>query len=343
VNPHARKGADALAALIGYSAAMQRLRAIVQRVAQSDRAVLVTGPTGSGKELAVRAIHALGRHPDEPLIDLNCGALPRSLIESQLFGHERGAFTGAQFRHDGYFSAVGEGTLFLDEIAELPLELQAELLRVLENGTFRRVGSHETLRFSGRVVAATHADLEERVARGMFREDLFYRLNVLEVHVPPLADRTEDIPALIAHFAGRHMHNPRFSAEAVEDLMRADWPGNVRQLRNLVDRIAVIAPPSEEITREVLRGFRIRTRARDPEPPIESLARAVLGLPGGNKLQLVENLLIEEALRATAGNKTAAARLLGVHRKSIERRCERQDMSYALQQSEPEGNGMEGV
>jgi len=302
--------------LIGPSKAMQRLREILQRVSVSDRPVLVTGPTGSGKELAVRAIHALGSHPDQPFLDLNCGAFPESLIESQLFGHERGAFTGADRRQEGFFAAVRQGTLFLDEIAELPLELQAKLLRVLETRTYRPVGASQARTFEGRVVAATHADLEERVAKGQFREDLFYRLNVLEVTVPSLDERREDIPALIAHFAAKQSRALEFTAPAIELLTNASWPGNVRQLRNLVDRLAVFT--ESQVTPELIASLPGRNKLKEAAPLAE-LVRAVLRLPDIDKMQLLTNALVDEAMRLSEGNKTAAARLLGVHRKVVER------------------------
>jgi DNA-binding NtrC family response regulator len=320
----ARRGSEAMSGLVGTSPAMQGLRDTLQRVSLSEKPVLVTGPTGSGKELAVKAIHGMGRHPEQPLLDLNCGAFPESLIDSLLFGHERGAFTGADKKHDGFFLAVRQGTLFLDEIAELPLQLQAKLLRVLETGTFRPIGSSQSLRFEGRVVVATHADLEERVARSQFRDDLLYRLNVLEVSVPSLEERREDIPALVAHFASRQPRLLQFTSDAVEELARAPWPGNIRQLRNLVDRIAVFAPDNL-ITREALASLPVshRKKMSEPLPRLTELVRAVLDLPDPEKLRLVENALIDEAVRLSNGNKTAAARLLGVHRKVVERRLER--------------------
>jgi DNA-binding NtrC family response regulator len=321
-----RHGADATMGLVGTSPPMQRLRDMIQRVALSDRPALITGPTGSGKELVVRAIHALGRDPSEPLLDLNCGAFPGTLIESQLFGHERGAFTGADKRHDGFFTAVGAGTLFLDEIAELPHDLQSKLLRVLESGTYRPVGASNVLKLRGRIVAATHADLEERVAKGLFREDLYYRLNVLEIATPSLEERRDDIPALVAHFAGMQKGVLQFTAEAIEILQLAPWPGNVRQLRNFVDRIAVFATDTV-VTPEVLAHITRRQRARDAQGTrIQELARAVLALPEGpDKLQQVEQVLVDEALRLADGNRAAAARMLGVHRKVVARRLERTD------------------
>jgi DNA-binding NtrC family response regulator len=320
----ARRDVPSSPALVGSSAAMQRLRASVERVAMSERPVLVRGPTGAGKELVVRAIHTLSARADQPLLDLNCGALPATLIESQLFGHERGAFTGADRRHSGYFAAVHGGTLFLDEIAELPLELQAKLLRVLESRLFRPIGSTMPQRFDGRVVAATHADLEERVSRGTFREDLYYRLNVLEVRVPSLEERREDIPALVSHFAGLQPRPMTFTEDALQALRQAPWPGNVRHLRNLIDRLAVFAPDGV-ITREIIAQHGSVKPRRDLHKLVNELACALLELPEGDKLAAAEAALVEVAMRRADGNKRAAARLLGVHRKVVERRTSREE------------------
>ncbi|NVJ25526.1 MULTISPECIES: sigma-54-dependent transcriptional regulator [Myxococcus] len=323
----ARNGPEGLpSGVVGTSEAMKRLLSVVRRVALSDRPALVTGPTGSGKELVARALHTLGPRPDAPWLDVNCGAIPEFLMESQLFGHERGAFTGAERRQEGLLSAVGPGTLFLDEIAELPLSLQAKLLRVLETGAYRRVGSTEDLVFQGRVVAATHADLEERVKQRGFREDLYYRLAVLEVQVPALDERREDIPALLAHFVTRQRRRLQFSEEAVAVLTRASWPGNVRQLRTLVDRLTVFAE-EDHVTPETLAQLPGRERRGIPtEDPVKQLARSILRLPEiGDRLLHVEQALIAEAMTLAEGNKSAAARLLGVHRKAIERRLGRPD------------------
>ncbi len=321
VELRARRGPTACMDIVGVSPSIQRMRERIARVALSDRPVLVTGPTGAGKELVVRAIHRQGPHPEAPLLDLNCGAFPPALIESQLFGHERGAFTGADRRHDGFFTAVTNGTLFLDEIGELPLDLQAKLLRVLESGTYRPVGSGAAKRFLGRVVAATHANLEARVQMGQFREDLFYRLNVLDVQVPSLEERRDDIPALAAHFAATQKRTLRFTADALEALANARWPGNVRQLRNLVDRLAVFAPEGP-ITPEVIASLS-GARGREDGSDLARLVRELLARPEADKLELATNALIDEAIRIADGNKTAAARLLGVHRKVVERRLGR--------------------
>jgi DNA-binding NtrC family response regulator len=318
-------GASQLDDLVGVSPPMERLRAAIGRVALSDRPVLVIGPSGSGKELVVRAIHALGPHPSAPLLDLNCGAMPEALIEAQLFGHERGAFTGADRRGVGFFAATQSGTLFLDEIAELPVGLQSKLLRVLETRRFRPVGSVSDVAFDGRVVAATHADLGERVREGRFREDLFHRLDVLRLRVPALDERREDIPALVAHFAARQSRALHFDASAFELFGSVPWPGNVRQLRNLIDRLAVFSE-TDTISAATIRGLDDRALSSSPAS-LREAARVVLRSPVPDKLTSMETALIEEAMSLSGGNKTAAARLLGVHRKVIERRTKDDDVS----------------
>ena len=316
------------ARLVGLSRPMTVLREAIRRAALSDRPVLVTGPTGAGKELVVSALHTLGPHPAEPLLDINCGAIPETLMESQLFGHVKGAFTGADRNQQGTFALVGRGTLFLDEVAELSPTLQAKLLRVLESGRFRPVGAPADLAFDGRVVAATHADLGERVRAGKFREDLFYRLNVLPLRVPPLGERPEDIPALVAHFVGGQSRQLRFSPGALETLMRAPWPGHVRQLRNLIDRLMVFAD-DDLVTPEVLAPL----LADGPVAPgsaasdgdaaaLRKAAQSLLRLRLENKLEAIEEALIAEALELSGGNRSAAARLLGVHRKAVSRRLD---------------------
>jgi DNA-binding NtrC family response regulator len=304
--------------MIGASEPLRRLRDAISRVATSRRPVLVVGPTGVGKELVVRTIHRLGANPTAPFIDLNCGALPGELIESQLFGHERGAFTGAERRSAGLLAATGQGTLFLDEIAELPLAQQTKLLRVLESGRFRPVGATEDLPFTGRVVAATHAALEQRVVEGRFREDLLHRLNVLQLNVPSLDERRDDIPALVSHFARDQPRPLRLTDDAMQVLVTAQWSGNVRQLRNVIDRLAVFVD-EDPIGAEAVRRWLL------PRPTSVSsvgalVAAALSEFRGEDVLLALERACIEEAMARTNGNKSAAARVLGVHRKVIERR-----------------------
>jgi DNA-binding NtrC family response regulator len=324
--------------MVGASAAMRALHQRILRVGRSSRPVLVVGPTGCGKEVCAAAIHRAGASPRAPLVDVNCGALPGGLAESQLFGHERGSFTGADRYQPGFFEAVGDGTLFFDEIGELPLGQQVTLLRVLETGRFRPLGAHADLPFRGRVVAATHRDLSALVIKGAFREDLFFRLNVLVLAVPALVERREDIPALLAHFAGCQPVPVRFTSEAVEALVRAPWPGNVRQLRNVVDRLAVFAE-GELVTLDLLRA----TGALDPvasqAEPLERLARSILALSFPDKLGAIERALVSEALQRADGNKSAAARLLGIDRKAFERRLQREQVPTDSRRATPTVGG----
>ena len=316
-------GTSGTLGMVGDSPAMERLRDAIRRVAASTRPVLVTGPSGAGKELAVRAIHRLGSRPEAPLVDLNCAALPEQLIEAQLFGHLRGAFTGAERDHPGFLASVGEGTLFLDEVAELPAALQAKLLRVLETRTFRPVGAVDTRPFAGRIIAATHRDLAEEVRQNRFRQDLHFRLDVLHVRVPALAERASDVPAIIASFLDAESRPLRFAPDAVESLKGRPWPGNVRELRNLIDRLVVFSD-DDPVTAETIEAFGA-TGAPEGDGPLLELARSVLSGSAEDKLAAARDVLVDEALRLADGNKTRAARLLGVHRKVVERVVSRRD------------------
>ncbi|MBN3727329.1 sigma-54-dependent transcriptional regulator [Burkholderia sp. Ac-20379] len=304
-------------ALVGRSPAFLQLIEMVDRVAPTRHALLVTGPTGSGKELIARRIHARGATPDEPFVDLNCGAIPDTLLEAELFGHVRGAFTGASEHRAGLLQQVGRGTLFLDEIGELPLALQPKLLRVLETGSFRPIGGAAPLRFEGRVVAATHRDLREAAQAGRFREDLYFRLAVFVLDVPGLEQRAEDIPALVKHFAGQQPRAIDFSSAAMSRLRRQAWPGHVRQLRNLVSRVSVLASDTQ-VDADMLEPF-LAAEAPDAQWR-EQLADRLLLLDGEDKLAAAEYLMIDRALARSGNNKTAAAALLGVSRKTVERR-----------------------
>ncbi len=303
--------------LVGQSPALQQLIQMVDRVAPTRHALLVTGPTGSGKEIVARRIHAHSEMPDEPFVDVNCGAIPENLVEAELFGHVRGAFTGASESRAGVFQQVGRGTLFLDEIGELPLALQPKLLRVLETGSFRPIGASAPLRFDGRVVAATHRDLLAAARTGGFREDLYYRLAVFVLAVPGLDQRDDDIPELVQHFAAQQRRVIDFTPAAMQRLRRHAWPGHVRQLRNLVSRLSVLAPDTQ-VDVDVLEPF-LAAETDGPEA-CERLADRLLLLDGDDKLAAAEYLLIDRALQRTANNKSAAAALLGVSRKVVERR-----------------------
>ena len=238
--------------LIGRSAAMEEIQRLITLVAARRSTVLITGESGTGKELVARAIHREGSRAQMPLVAVNCSALPETLLEAELFGHTRGAFTGAMQPRAGHFESANRGTLFLDEIGEMPLGLQARLLRVLQEREFQRLGSSETLRVDVRVIAATNADLQARVEEKSFREDLYYRLSVVPIHLPPLRERAEDIPLLARHFVEKicrqeEMELKEISREALFDLVDYPWPGNVRQLENAIEMAVILSG-----TRDVL-------------------------------------------------------------------------------------------
>ncbi|MCF8034313.1 MAG: sigma-54 dependent transcriptional regulator [Desulfarculaceae bacterium] len=236
--------------LTGSSQAIAKVRSAIERVAPTDSWVLITGNNGTGKELVAHAIHRLSPRTDQPFVDVNCAAIPEELIESELFGHEKGAFTGATGKKRGKFDLAHQGTIFLDEIADMSLKTQAKILRILQEQRFERVGGTKTIAVDVRVLAATNKDLQAEIAAGRFREDLFYRLNVIPIHVPPLRERTGDIPELVAdfleHLAVKH-NQPvkRFTPQALEVLAAQPWPGNVRELKNLVERLWILCPQEE--------------------------------------------------------------------------------------------------
>lgn len=228
--------------LIGSSAMMVELRSSIRRIAQADASVIIGGPSGAGKEVVAQAIHAASGHRNGPMIAVNCGAIPADLLESELFGHEKGSFTGAIAQRKGRFEQADHGTLFLDEIGDMPAAMQVKLLRVLEDRCIERVGGHHRIAVNVRIICASHRDLRAEVAAGRFREDLYFRLAVVPIAVPALANRTTDIPALIAHLQSLSLAEepPHFAPDALARLMAYRWPGNVRELRNLVDRAAIL-------------------------------------------------------------------------------------------------------
>lgn len=310
--------------LVGDSPAIHRLHEMIERVAPTHATVLITGETGTGKELVARAIHRLSPRREGPFIAVNCAALPEPLLESQLFGHERGAFTGADRASQGMFEAADGGTLFLDEAAEMSLPLQAKLLRVLLDGHITRVGSMTPRTVDVRILAATHRDLERRVQEGAFRHDLYFRLNVVPIHVPPLRDRREDLPLLVEYFlheVARDIKMPPrpIAPAALEKLSRYDFPGNVRELRNLIERALILGRDAE-------------LKASD-FPLAESHGAATSATPSLARMQWLESLsdtvdlrevleqveceLIQRALRATNGAQAEAARRLGVSRSDL--------------------------
>jgi DNA-binding NtrC family response regulator len=311
-------------AIIGSSPAMDRVRRLVERVAESSSTVLIRGETGTGKEMVARALHELSSRRREPFVAVNCSALPGTLIESLIFGHERGAFTGAERRIRGQLELAGAGTILLDEIAEMPTELQAKLLRVLEDRRFRPLGAETELPLRARVLAATHVDLDQRIAESSFRQDLFYRLNVVTVHLPSLAERGDDLVELLDHFTAELPRKLRFTDEAIAWLARRQWPGNVRELRNVVERLALLAD-ADLIDVPVLEELAAERPVADAAAEIDRLARTLLALPDrlGSKLRVIERAVLHHAIEACGGNKAAAARLIGVDRKVLERRWDR--------------------
>ena len=312
-------GADAL---VGESDAMHRLRQLVARVAGSDAPVLITGETGSGKELVARAIHRLGARPNGPFVAINCAARPEALLESELFGHAKGAFTDAREARSGLFVEASGGTILLDEVGELPLALQPKLLRALQERTVRPVGAAREVPFDARVVAATNRDLESAVEERRFREDLFYRLDVLPVEVPPLRARGADVLLLAQHFLRAYATRTGapvlgLSRAAAEKLLAYAWPGNVRELQNCIERAAALADHDQVLVEDLPERVRSH-RATDLLVAGDDPATLV-------PLAVMEQRYVARVLEATGGNKTLAARILGVDRKTLYRKLEPAD------------------
>jgi DNA-binding NtrC family response regulator len=313
-----KRDASALEAIVGASAAMEQVRGMIGRLSTSDTTtVLIEGESGAGKEVVARAIHFQSARAERPFLQVNCAALPEHLLESELFGHERGAFTDAHTQKRGLFESADGGSVMLDEIGDLPPGGQAKLLRLLENKTFRRVGGVQELRCDVRVIAATNVNLEERVAEGRFRSDLFFRLNVVRITVPALREHSEDVPTLAAHFIARFNQDMKrqvrgVSAPAMEMLRAYHWPGNVRELRNVIER-AFILHAGEEIRPEHLSPELRKGGApsKRPEKSVSSVTEE------GLVLDDVEKKLIAEAMERASGNQSKAARLLGVSRDTL--------------------------
>jgi two-component system response regulator HydG len=302
--------------LLGQSAAMRQLRSLIERVAPASSPVLISGETGTGKELVALAIHADSARAERAFVAVNCAALPEHLLESELFGHARGAFTGASHARRGLFAEADEGTLFLDEIGDLPLPLQGKLLRVLQSGEVRPVGSESSRMVDVRCIAATHKDLGALVEQGLFREDLFFRLDVLRLPVPPLRERPEDIPALVEHFLSRSRTDASrsvlvgFEPDALDFLTTSDWPGNVRQLENVVERLVVTAATPLARLADVRHAL---GPARDADPIAPLVRRPVT-------LDELEKRYIAGVLDRVGGSKVKAAEILGVDPSTLYRR-----------------------
>jgi len=315
--------APAFESLVGASASMQKVYELIRQIAPTRSSVLVTGETGTGKELVARAIHNLSPRAGRVFVALNCAAIPGELLESELFGHARGAFTGAQAERTGKFELANEGTLFLDEIGDLAYELQAKLLRVLQEGILERVGSNRSVPVDVRVISSTNRDLGVAMREGRFREDLFYRLNVFEIHLPPLCERREDVAEIARHFlerfAGELGKKPlHLSDEACRVLADYRWPGNVRELRNLMERAAVLAV-GHEVDAQVFHGM-LPAAAEASEGGAAGAAVIALDAGGFELEPAVEELerkIILRALGASGDNKAQAARLLGISERTL--------------------------
>ncbi len=304
--------------LIGEHPLIQKINQLITKVAATDATVLIMGESGTGKELVARAIHMQSPRADRPFIPVNCGAIPAELLESEMFGHERGAFTGAVGPRAGMFQLATGGSIFLDEVGEMSPLLQVKLLRVLQDREVRPVGADRSFKVDVRVVAASNKDLAAEVEAGRFREDLFYRLQVIPIVMPPLRERRSDIPLLVKHFLEKHnrkrLGRPvRISEQAMVHLWEHDWPGNVRELENLLERLVIL---SEDGLIDVQHlPPNIRSLISEKKIPRPTLGEE--GLDLNTAVEEFENRLIEEALRRTKGNKQAAARLLGLKRTTL--------------------------
>ncbi len=297
--------------LIGNSPPMQEVYKTIGRIAHSDATVLITGETGTGKELIASILHGTSSYSRGPLIKVNCAALPETLLESELFGHEKGSFTGAINQRKGRFEMANKGTIFLDEVGEMTLSTQKKLLRVLQEREFERVGGSISVKIDTRIIAATNKILPQEIEAGRFREDLFYRLNVISIYLPALRDRKEDIPLLVEHFVHKYRHSPssapgRMTERAIEKLMGYDWPGNVRELINIVERATVLAQG------QVINDEHIDFMGADNRRLVDVGEKIRRGSSLADLLDEVERQAISEALAATAGDRREAASMLGL-------------------------------
>ena len=329
--------------MAGKSTAIQKTRALIDQVAKSDATVLILGESGTGKEVVAQALHRASARRDKPFVPVNCGAIPGELLESELFGHEKGAFTGALTSRQGRFEMAEGGTLFLDEIGDMPMPMQVKLLRVLQERTFERVGSNKTINCDVRIIAATHRQLEQEIVEKRFREDLFYRLNVFPIDVPALRERPEDIPYLIndliARMEAANRGSVRLLPRAIATLMQHNWPGNVRELSNLIERLAIISPEGSVDAADLPEKFQAyqvpdNVQITLPEPDIHIIRPAerdalAMSAPGAavhlpeqgidlkEYLTDLENELIRQALEECNGVVAHAAKLLNMRRTTL--------------------------
>lgn len=314
--------------LVGSSPSMLNIYRLIGVVSQKTSTVLIEGETGTGKELIARAIHYSGPRKDQPLVSVNCGAIPANLLEDELFGHVKGAFTSAHQHRIGRFEQANHGTLFLDEVSNMPMDLQVKLLRVLQEREFNRVGSDTTVKVDVRIVAATNGNLLEAVEKGDFREDLYYRLNVIPINVPPLRQRHEDIPLLVAHFAKKYcieqqLQLKRVSHEAMRYLMNYEWPGNVRQLQNAVEMAVTLSGDRNLLD---LEDFPVVGRRAPSNVPCEAIEIPDDGIHFNTVVSDLEKRLILQSLQASGGNKKKAASLLHLKRTTFVEKMRRMGM-----------------
>ncbi len=310
---------NSLDALIGQSQEIRSVVDLSKRVADSDSTVLVRGESGTGKERIARGLHHFSKYSSEPFISLNCGAIPDDLLESELFGHIKGAFTGAINDRQGRITAAQKGTLFLDEIGDLSLKTQVKLLRVLQERVYEPLGSNESLKAEARIIAATHQDLEKKIKLGEFREDLFYRLNVIPIHIPPLRSRRTDIPILISHFIKKFNLSKKrnisgLSTEAHQLLLNYSWPGNIREMENLIERLAIIKGEGLIESTDLPERYAKQKAFTSLNADFEFTSS---GIDFKQTLSDMENLLITKALNYTKGNKNQAAQLLKMNRTTL--------------------------
>lgn len=311
---------------------MERLYKQIERIAQTEASVLITGESGTGKEVVFRLIHSKSKRKNRPFVALNCAAIPREMVESELFGHEKGAFTGAVKRKKGCFELADQGTLFLDEIAEMELGIQVKLLRAVEYKTFRRLGGSEEVETDVRIVAATNKEMSEALEKDEFRKDLFYRLSVVELHIPPLRDRKADIPLLSRHFmksfAAKYQTAPKqFSEDCMKSLMNYNWPGNVRELRNTIER-CVIMCPNEMVTKSYIAPHIAESDGKCDSRIYDTYSNGNgdidrVNIPVGTTLKEAERRLIDKTLSSVNNNKSEAARILGFSRATLHNKLDK--------------------
>ena len=335
--------------IIGNSPGIRQVQDLVRRIAPTDSTVCIQGESGTGKELVARAIHHLSSRRHGPFIAVNCGAFTESLLESELFGHVKGAFTGAVVDKRGLFEAAGGGTLFLDEVADMPRTLQTKLLRSIEEREVKPVGSTETIKVDVRLVAASNRGIADEVARGNFREDLFYRLNVIPVMLPPLRERKGDIPFLVGHFLGKYAtsmnkHVTGITREAMDTLFAHDWPGNIRELENTIQRAVALSPGVEISPAEIIDRSALSPRPTAIERAETSQADGEAVVPAGgidlvDHLESIEKSIIVEALRRTDNVVTCAADLLHIDVRALRYRIKKLDLREAIKASEAEAEG----